>query len=127
PKRAVLAKQVRCHGRDVTVTLDGSTDIKSLTLHGSGMTTVLSAQGRRIFTGTLPELPERFRVGGERLWTALARTTDDHPVPVHHAAVDYLLPETSSLRLSPNIAGAVQLAQRFRRVTVTGATNDRDR
>src|SRR5699024_5751029 len=96
-------------------------------LHGAGMTTVLSAQGRTSFTGTLPELPERFSVGGERLWTAMARTTEDHTVPVHHAAVDYLLPETSSVRLSPNIAGAVQFSQRFRRVTVTGASNDRDR
>src|SRR5699024_5613874 len=96
-------------------------------LHGAGMTTVLSAQGRTSFTGTLPELPERFSVGGERLWTAMARTTEDHTVPVHHAAVDYLLPETSSVRLSPNIAGAVQFTQRFRRVTITGATNDRDR
>src|SRR5699024_962264 len=60
-------------------------------------------------------------------WTAMARTTEDHTVPVHHAAVDYLLPETSSVRLSPNIAGAVQFTQRFRRVTITGATNDRDR
>src|SRR5699024_8833954 len=64
PKRPVLAKQVMCHGRDVTVTLDGITDIKSLTLHGAGMTTVLSAQGQTDFTGTLPELPERFSVGG---------------------------------------------------------------
>src|SRR5699024_6358407 len=127
PKRPVLAKQVMCHGRDVTITLDGITDIKSLTLHGAGMTTVLSAQGQTDFTGTLPELPERFSVGGERQWTVLGRTTNDHTVPVHHAAVDYLLPETSSVRLSPNIAGAVQLTQRFRRVTITGATNDRDR
>lgn len=127
PKRLVLAKQVMCHGRDVTVTLDGITDIKSLALHGAGMTTVLSAQGQTVFTGTLPELPERFSVAGERQWTVLGRTTNDHTVPVHHAAVDYLLPETSSVRLSPNIAGAVQLTQRFRRVTITGATNDRDR
>lgn len=127
PNRLVLAKQVSCQGRDVTFTLDGTTDIKSLTLHGAGMTTVLSAQGRTIFTGTLPELPNKFSVGGERLWTALARTTDGHPVPVYHTKVDYLLPGTSSVRLAPNLAGAVQLTQRFRRVTITGATNDRDR
>src|SRR5699024_7689472 len=36
-------------------------------------------------------------------------------------------PDTSSVRLFPNLAGAVQLSQRFRRVTVTGASNDRDR
>src|SRR5699024_6319539 len=59
--------------------------------------------------------------------SALARTVDGHTVPVHHVAVDYLLPDTSSVRLFPNLAGAVQLSQRFRSVTVTGASNDRDR
>jgi CDP-glycerol glycerophosphotransferase len=125
--RPVLAKQVSCRGRDVTITLDGFVDVKSLTLHGAGMTVTLTAQGQTIFTGTLPELPEKFVAGGERLWSTLARTTDDQTVPVHHAAVDYLLPDTSCVRLSPNIAGSVQLAQRFRRVTVTGASSDKDR
>ena len=127
PARHVLAKQVSCRGRDVTITLDGFVDIKSLTLHGAGITVTLRAQGRSIFTGTLPELPEKFVAGGERLWSTLARTTDDQTVPVHHATVDYLLPETSCVRLSPNTAGAVQLTQRFRRVTVTGASSDKDR
>lgn len=127
PTRPVLAKQVSCRGRDVTVTLDGIVDIKSLTLHGAGTTIPLAAKGRSIFVGTLPELPEKFTAGGDLLWSALARTTDDQTVPVHHAAVDYLLPDTSCLRLLPNIAGAVQLTQRFRRVTVTGASSDRDR
>lgn len=127
PTRPILAKQVSCRGRDVTITLDGFTEVKSLTVHGAGMTTTLSAQGRSIFTGTLPELPEKYSAGGERLWKALARTTDDHTIPVHHAAVDYLLPDTSSVRLSPNLAGEVRLSQRARRVTITGATNDRDR
>ncbi|AZT99660.1 bifunctional glycosyltransferase/CDP-glycerol:glycerophosphate glycerophosphotransferase [Brevibacterium linens] len=123
----VLAKQVSCSGRDVTITLDGFVDIRSLTLHGAGMTATLKAQGRSIFTGTLPELPEKFVAGGERLWSALARTVDNQTVPVHHAAVDYLLPDTSCVRLSPNIAGAVQLTQRFRRVSITGASSDRGR
>lgn len=127
PTRPVLAKQVSCRGRDVTITLDGSVEIKSLTLHGAGMTATLKAQGRSIFTGTLPELPEKFVAGGERLWSALARTMDDQTLPVHHAAVDYLLPETSCVRLSPNVGGTVLLTQRFRRVTVTGASSDRDR
>lgn len=127
PARPVLAKQVSCRGKDVTITLDGLVDIKSLTLHGAGMTATLTAQGRSIFTGTLPELPEKFVAGGERLWSALARTTDDQTVPVHHAAIDYLLPDTSCVRLAPNIAGSVQLTQRFRRVTVTGASSDKDR
>lgn len=127
PTRPVLAEHVSCRGRDVTITLDGFVDVKSLTLHGAGMTASLSAQGRSIFTGKLPEFPDRFSAGGERLWSALAQTVDDHTVPVHHAAVDYLLPDTSSVRLLPNLAGAVQLSQRFRRVTVTGASNDRDR
>lgn len=127
PARPVLAKQVTCRGRDVTITLDGFVDIKSLTLHGAGMTAALKAQGRSIFTGTLPELPEKFIGGGERLWSVLARTPDDQTVSIHHAAVDYLLPETSCVRLSPNIAGAVRLAHRFRRVSITGASSDRDR
>ncbi|WP_180957537.1 bifunctional glycosyltransferase/CDP-glycerol:glycerophosphate glycerophosphotransferase [Brevibacterium aurantiacum] len=127
PARPVLAKQVTCRGRDVTIALDGFVDIKSLTLHGAGMTATLTAQGRSTFTGTLPELPEKFVAGGERLWSALVRTADDRTVPVHHAVVDYLFPDTSCVRLSPNIDGSVQLAQRFRRVTVTGASSDKDR
>ena len=127
PARPVLAKQVSCRGRNVTITLDGFVDVKSLTLHGAGMTATLTEQGRSIFTGTLPELPEKFVAGGERLWSALAWTTDDQTVPVHHAAVDYLLPDTSCVRLSPNLAGAVKLTHRFRRVCITGASSDRDR
>ncbi|TGD08488.1 CDP-glycerol glycerophosphotransferase family protein [Brevibacterium sp. S111] len=127
PARPVLAKQVSCRGRDVTITLDGFLDIKNLTLRGAGMTTTLAAQGRSIFTGTLPELPERYSAGGERLWSVLARTTEDQTVPVHHVSVDYMIPDTSCVRLSPNLAGAVHLSQRFRRVSITGAANDRDR
>lgn len=127
PDPPALAKQVSNQGRNVTITLDGITGIKSLSLHGAGMTATLSARGRSTFTGSLPDLPARFRSGSERLWTALARTEDGRTISVHHAKVDYLLPETSSVRLSPNIAGTVQLTQRFRRVTITGATNDRDR
>lgn len=127
PSRPLLAKQVSCRGRDVTITLDGFTDVRSLTLHGGGMTVTMSAQGRSIFTGSLPDLPERFHSGGERRWTALARTADVRSTPVHHAAVDYLLPHTSCVRVNPNVAGEVQLTQRLRRVTVTGAANDRDR
>src|SRR5699024_2958577 len=127
PTRPVLANQVSCRGRDVTIVLDELSDIKALTLHGAGIDVKLTGHHRSTFTGTLPDLPERFRMGGERLWTALAQTADDRTTPVHHTAVDYLLPETSKVRSAPNSAGAVQLTQRFRRVTITGAATDHDR
>lgn len=127
PTHSVLAKEVSCRGRDVTITLEGAIGIKDITLHAPNKTLTLSRQGKSTFNGTLPELPERFSSSGERLWSAQARTTDNYTVPVHHATVDYLLPGTSCVRLSPNLAGTVQLSQRLRRVTITGATNDRDR
>lgn len=127
PEFPVLAKRVTAQGRDITVTLDGAADATRLELHSAGRSSTMIARSRSIFTGTLPELPDRFHSGGERLWMLSAETVDGREVPVHHEAVDYLLPDTSSVCLSPNIGGEVRLSQRFRRVTVTGATNDRDR
>ena len=98
-----------------------------MSLHTAGNKVELEANGPSIFSTTLPELPERFRTQGERQWKLLAKTTEGNDVDVYHASVDYLLPGTSCVRLAANSAGKVRLAQRFRRVTVTGATNDRDR
>src|SRR5699024_7699421 len=86
----------------------------------------LEANSPSIFSATLPELPERFPTHGERQWKLLAKTTERDDVDVYHASADYLLPGTSSVRLAANSGGKVRLAQRFRRVAVTGATNDGD-
>ena len=127
PTDPVVVKNVDFRGRDVTVTLDRSANVRSLTLHTAGNKVELEANGPSIFSTTLPELPERFRTHGERQWKLSAKTTEGNDVDVYHASVDYLLPGTSCVRLAANSAGKVRLAQRFRRVTVTGATNDRDR
>ena len=127
PTGPVVVKNVDFRGRDVTVTLDRSANVRGLSLHTAGNRVELEANGPSIFSATLPELPERFRTHGERQWKLLAKTTEGDDVDVYHASVDYLLPGTSCVRLAANSAGKVRLAQRFRRVTVTGATNDRDR
>ncbi|GGC48667.1 glycosyl/glycerophosphate transferase teichoic acid biosynthesis [Brevibacterium sediminis] len=127
PTDPVVVKNVDFRGRDVTVTVDDSANVRSLTMRAAKHDIQLKPQGPSIFTATLPELPEQFRSKGERQWKLTAMTRDDHDVDVYHSAVDYLLPGTSCVRLAANSAGKVRLAQRFRRVTVTGATNDRDR
>ena len=127
PTDPVVVKNVDFRGRDVTVTLDRSANARGLSLHTAGIKVELDANGPSIYSTTLPELPERFRAHGERQWKLLAKTNEGNDVDVYHASVDYLLPGTSCVRLAANSAGKVRLAQRFRRVTVTGATNDRDR
>lgn len=127
PTDPIVVKNVDFRGRDVTVTLDLSAHVRGLSLHTAGNKVELEANGPSIFSATLPELPDRFRTHGERQWQLLAKTTNGNDVDVYHASVDYLLPGTSCVRLAANSAGKVRLAQRFRRVTVTGATNDRDR
>ena len=127
PADPVIVKNVDFRGRDVTVTLDGSANVRGLALHTAGNQFALEAIGPSVFFATLPELPDRFQAHGERQWKLLAKTTEGNDVDVYHATVDYLLPGTSCVRLAANSAGKVRLAQRFRRVTVTGATNDRDR
>ncbi len=127
PADPVVAKNVDFRGRDVTVTLDGSANVRGLALHAAGNRLELEPNGPAIFSATLPELPDRFRTHGERQWKLTAKTNVNNDLDVYHASVDYLLPGTSSVRLAANPAGKVRLEQRFRRVTVTGATNDRDR
>lgn len=127
PEDPVLVKHVGLQGGDVAVMLNNGPEVRELALNTAGAAVPLTAQGRSIYTATLPELPDRYRSGGERLWTMSAKTTENRHVAVYHEAVDYLLPGTSCLRLEPNPSGEVHLAQRFQRVTITGATNDRDR
>lgn len=123
----VVVTNVDFRGRDVTVTLDGSVNVRGLALHAAGNNVELDSIGPSIYSTTLPELPERFRTHGERQWKLTAKTDEGNDLDVYHASVDYLLPGTSCIRLAANPAGKVRLEQRFRRVTVTGATNDRDR
>lgn len=127
PADPVVVKNVDFRGRDVTVTLDASANVRGLALHTAGSKVELESIAPSIYSTTLPVLPERFRSYGERHWKLSAKTTEGNDVDAYHASVDYLLPGTSSVRLAANSAGKVRLAQRFRRVTVTGATNDRDR
>lgn len=127
PNDPVVVNNIDFRGRDVTVTLEASANVRGLTLRATGNQVELEAKGPAIFSTKLPELPEKFRAHGERQWKLLAKTADGNDVDVYHASVDYLLPGTSSVRLSANSAGKVILAERSRRVTVTGATNDRDR
>ncbi|WP_259358584.1 bifunctional glycosyltransferase/CDP-glycerol:glycerophosphate glycerophosphotransferase [Brevibacterium sediminis] len=127
PSDPVVVKNVEFRGRDLTVTLDRSANVRGLSMHSAGNKVELEANGPSIFSTALPELPERFQTHGERQWRLFAKTSEGNSVDVYHASVDYLLPGTSSVRLAANSAGKVRLAQRFRRVTVTGATNDRDR
>lgn len=127
PARPILAKSVSTQGRNVTVTLTGSADVDGLELRSGAERIPMCAQGPAIYTGSLSELPERFHKGGERTWSVIARTDGDQTDPVHHEAVDYLLPDTSSVRRCANVEGEVRLDQRFRRVSITGAASDRDR
>ncbi|WP_423057946.1 bifunctional glycosyltransferase/CDP-glycerol:glycerophosphate glycerophosphotransferase [Brevibacterium linens] len=127
PTDPVVVKNIDFRGRDMTVTLDGSANVRGLSLHTAGIKVELEADGPSIFSATLPGLPDRFQARGERHWKLTASTRNGHDVDVYHSEVDYLLPGTSCVRLAANSAGKVRLAQRFRRVTITGATNDRDR
>ncbi|WP_420097750.1 bifunctional glycosyltransferase/CDP-glycerol:glycerophosphate glycerophosphotransferase, partial [Brevibacterium sediminis] len=123
----ILSKSVTCHGRNVSITLIGKDEARSLTLHCGGETVTATARGRSIFTAVLPELPERFESGGERVWKAVAGTADGRSTPIYLQTADYLAPSTSCVRLYPNLPGALHIAQRHKHVTVTGASIDRDR
>lgn len=127
PPTPVLAKNVTIRGDLITLTLSGEPTVQSLELVTSDETLSLSADGRSIFSGTLPTLPDRFSSGGELIWTVRAQMADGNIVDVYHVAVDYLLPETGRARPEPNADGKVWISQRFRRVSITGASSDRDR
>ena len=54
----VVVKNVDFRGRDVTVTLDSSMNVRGLSLHTAGIKVELEANGPPIFSATLPELPD---------------------------------------------------------------------
>lgn len=127
PPTPVLAKNVTFRGDLITLTLFGEPTVQSLELVTIDETLSLSADSRSIFSGSLPTLPDRFSSGGELIWTVRAQMADGNIVDVYHSAVDYLLPDTGRVRPEPNADGKVCISQRFRRVSITGASNDRDR
>ena len=127
PAQPIVAKNVCLQGRDVTVAVSNACEVRALTLSTGSLNVEMAPQGPSIFTATLPELPEQFQSHGEREWRLSARSDDGRVVDAYHEAVDYLLPGTSCVRLAPNADGKLKLVQRYRRVSITGATNDRDR
>ncbi|WP_193101839.1 bifunctional glycosyltransferase/CDP-glycerol:glycerophosphate glycerophosphotransferase [Brevibacterium aurantiacum] len=127
PEQPIVAKNVGLQGRDVTVVVSNASEVRALTLSAGSQSVEMAPQGPSTFTAALPELPEQLRSHGERQWRLSANTDEGRIADVYHEAVDYLLPGTSCVRLAPNAEGKVRLEQRYRRVSITGATNDRDR
>lgn len=127
PPAAVLAKSVTIRGKLITLTLSGDPQIRKLVLVSTDETVKLSADGKSVFSGKLPDMPDRYSVGGNRIWTVRAQMSEGNKTDVYHAAVDFLLPATGQARSEPNTEGKVRVSQRFRRVSITGASNDRDR
>lgn len=127
PATPIFAKQVTTRGRDVAVALAEDIAVDGISLCSSETVIEADAHGQSTFVASLPPLPERYEAGGDRTWTVWARTAAAQSVPVYHESIDYLLPETPVVRNSPNVEGIARLDQRFRRVSITGASNDRDR
>lgn len=127
PVAPVVAKNVSVNGGRITVTLLPGADIRAMELVHGNETHQLANQSRSIFNGDVPALSDRFLAGGERLWTLRAHKFDGREEDVYHDSVDYLLPYTGRARTEPDIAGKVKIAQRAIRVSVTGASSDRDR
>lgn len=127
PPEPILAKNVTSRGEDITVTLTGDVEVERIDLQCSGHIIVMTAQGRSIFNASLPKLPERYATAGERVWSLSATTAHGRTAPVYYHSFDYLLPDTGRVRPAPHTEGAVKLSQRYRRVSITGASSDRDR
>lgn len=127
PTTTVLANDVSIRGKFITLTLSGDPQVRKLALVYKDETLSLSADSKSVFSGNLPDLPDRYSVGGDRIWTVRAQMSDGNMADVYHAAVDFLLPDTGQARPEPNTEGIVRVSQRFRRVSITGASNDRDR
>ncbi|TSI13939.1 CDP-glycerol glycerophosphotransferase family protein [Brevibacterium aurantiacum] len=127
PVATVVAKNVSVNGGSITVTLSSDADVRAMELVHRGETHQLAIQNRSIFDGDLPTLPDRYLAGGERLWTLRAHKVDGQAEDVYYDSVDYLLPDTGRARPEPDIDGKVKIAQRAIRVSVTGASSDRDR
>lgn len=127
PFSPVLAKNVEISGDHISLTVSAHADIHAIELSYRGGTLPMDIQGPSIFHAALPELPAEYSAGGERIWTVSARMKDGSSQDVYYEAVDYLLPETGRVRPEPNAEGKVVFTQRSMRVSITGASNDRDR
>src|SRR5699024_7974915 len=127
PAAPVVAKNMSFHGEEVTVALSPDADVRAVEMVHGREAHPLAVQDGSIFTGTLPRLPEKYRAGGERLWSLRARTTEGRTEDVYYDSVDYLLPDTGRARPEPDIDGKVKISHRAIRVSVTGASSDRDR
>lgn len=128
PHPPVLAKTVRVSGERVVVELNSEVDVAMLELSSPTATVEMTSDDGVHYQADLPELPQKYAGGGESIWSMRARSADGGAADdVYFTEVDYLLPGTGRVRPEPNVAGKVKLAQRFLRVTVTGASSDRDR
>lgn len=127
PNHPVIAKNVSAHEGRITVTLSSEADVRKMELVHRNECLQLAVRNRSTFDGALPTLPDRYMAGGERTWTLRAHKVDGKIEDVYHDWVNYLLPDTGRARTEPDIDGRVKIAQRTIRVTVTGATSDRDR
>lgn len=127
PAAPVVAKNVLIHRGKITVTLAPDVDVQALELVHRDKVHQLDVKDRSIVDGVLPPLPDSYIAGGERIWALRAQTVDGRTEDVYYDSVNYLLPETGSARPEPNIDGKVKITQRAIRVSVTGATSDRDR
>lgn len=127
PVLPVIAEQITINGERVSIEVRDRDDIDALELSAGSAIVRIPVDGTTIFRAELPAVPEVYKDGGELIWSVRARLVDGKSENVYFSAVDYLLPATGRLRPEPNMDGKVQLAQRFLRVTVTGAGIDRDR
>lgn len=127
PVLPVIAEQVSISGERVSIEVRDRDDIAAVELSAGPAIVSVPVDGTTNFRAELPAVPEGYKHGGELIWSVRARLVDGKTENVYFSAVDYLLPATGRLRPEPSIEGKVQLAQRFLRVTVTGAGSDRDR
>ncbi len=127
PRTQVVAERVTLRGESITLTLMGQPQIRTLELVHQDLVIRLTAENKSDFTGYLPSPPDQYEAGGERIWKARAQLSDGTTTDVFHEVIDYLLPKTDRVRPEPNMAGRVWLSQRFKRVSITGASSDRDR
>lgn len=127
PASPVLAEKVAINGERVSIEIRDRDDLAAVELWTVSATVSTHFDGSASYRAELPAVPDGYRDGGELIWSVRARLVDGTTQDVYFSSVDYLLPATGRLRPEPNIEGKVQLAQRFLRVTITGAGSDRDR
>lgn len=127
PASPILAAGVSISGETIVVHMADDSEVRTVDLVSRGETIAMRKKNAQTFDAVLPDLPERYHSGGERQWSVTAHLDDGSTADVYYSDIDYLLPGTGRVRIEPNIEGAVRLAQRHVRVTVTGASSDRDR